>query len=238
MTPAIPVIKVSNNTDTKCIRRPYSKAGACYSVYLSRMCAQFFVCMIVHTGAESLFLIFRNLYRKCIWIIHRTDFFTFRNAVLIRRHLTHRKHCCKIPCFILLFHFISLFVYKHFHTVCIRKESLYQYSVSCHSRRHQISRCRFLSVNNCFNLRPIHIFIYFTVHKSPSCLYFIMIFLLNCSPLFQFNIFFIKNKEKNEISLTKRPLYDKLMIASFFLKKKTLQLLKEVFILWKKDSLM
>ena len=220
MASAIPVIKVSDDTDTKCIRRPYSKAGARYPVYLSRMCAQFFIRMIIHTGAESLFLIFRNLYRKSIWITHRTDFFTFRNAVLIRWHLTHRKHCSKIPCFILLFHFISLFVYKHFHTVCIRKESLYQYSVSCHSRRHQISRCRFLSVNDCFNLRPIHIFIYFTVHKYPSCLYFIRIFLLNCSPLFQFNIFFIKNKEKNEISLTKRPLYDKLMIASFFQKRK------------------
>ena len=157
MASAIPVIKVSDDTDTKCIRRPYSKACACYPVYLSRMCAQFFVCMIVHTGAESLFLILRNLYRKCIWIIHRTDFFTFRNAVLIRRHLTHRKHCCKIPCFILLFHFISFFVYKYFHTVCIRKESLYQYSIGCYSRCHQIPRCCFLSVNDCFNLRPIHI---------------------------------------------------------------------------------
>ena len=181
MAATIPVIKIAYYADTECIWCPDCECSSFHTINFHRMSSKLLICMIKNTCTESFFFCFCNLSRKCIRIRKCPDFFSSGNAILICRDLSSRNHCRKVTGIILFLHLICLFIYKNFCLLCIRKKSLDQNTICSKPRCHQIFRRCFFCINNCFNLRPVHIFIYFAFHNS--CLHSEIQF-SNCIPLF------------------------------------------------------
>ena len=165
MASSVPRIEITYNTDTHRVRCPYCKAGSFNAINLHRMCAQFLIRVIINACAESFFLCFCDLTGECIRICKFLCFFSFGDAIFIIRDLSSRDHCCKIACFVFLLHFIFTGADQNFCLICLREKSLDQNAVCRKTRSHDILRRCFLSVNHCFNSRPVHIFVCFAFHN-------------------------------------------------------------------------
>ena len=155
----VPVIKIPHNTDSLCIWSPHGKVSSLNTVHRHKMCAQLFICLIIYTCTESLFLFRQNLSGILIRILPLlfTVFPLYKKAVFWNP-FCRQKHC-EISRLVFHFHLIFFFSCDYLDTFCLRKKSLDQNTVLCNLGSHHIFRRNFFSIYYCFDPRPVHILI-------------------------------------------------------------------------------
>ena len=159
MNPSIPVVKVTNHTDSYRIRCPDCKKGTGDSVDHHGMRSKLFIDRVMNSCIEffNIFFIKPNCILICIFdkgcIFLSKSHFIF---VFLRDFSTYKT--CKIACFIYHFHFIFFAsgLNNNTHSFRTRLEGLKKYTLPSYMRPQYLMGLVLLRINNAFNPWPVH----------------------------------------------------------------------------------
>ena len=167
---AIPVIEITNNTNSCCCWSPYRKLSSSNTASDHRMSAKLLINMVVNATSKFYEILSVHERSKSIRIIY-SMFFTFSilDDVLIFELIDVRNNSSKKTCLISQLHliFLASLLHPHFNSICIRIKSLNQITVSYFMCTENSVRIITIRIDNLLNLRPIHHFIQFTSHCIP-----------------------------------------------------------------------
>ena len=159
---SVPVIEVSDNTDTDRIWCPDSEVNTADAVNFDRVCTQLLIDRITDAVFKLFLFLLGELHRIGVRIVmlHLVSVAVPVDQRIGRNFLSRKQNSEK-SCFILADHFSLFSVANRMYgcTGCTREKRLNQNTILRYARSQDVSWMIFLGIDHGFYFRPIHIIV-------------------------------------------------------------------------------
>ena len=159
---SVPVIEISDNTDTDRIRCPDSEVNTADTIDLYRVCTQLLIDGITDAVFKLFLFLLGELHRIGVRIVmlHLVSVAVPVDQRIGRNFLSRKQNSEK-SCFILADHFSLFSVANRMYgcTGCTREKRLNQNTILRYARSQDVSWMIFLGIDHGFYFRPIHIIV-------------------------------------------------------------------------------
>ena len=167
MKSAIPVVKITDNTDADRIRCPDGKPRTGISCHMPRMCSEFLVDFVMLSTGKHDFVHRIHKMVRCVAVnnFHFPRFILY--LIRVFRYLLTNHQCCEITTVIHFFHnngtAFPVDLDQYF--ICFRKETAEQDPIFDYRRSQNVFNIPAFGIFQILDLRPVHIIFQFLFHK-------------------------------------------------------------------------
>ena len=166
MAASVPVVEISDHADAHGVRRPHGKVRSIRAVHSHRVRSQLLIDIVADACVKLLLFLLCDLARIGVGILPHALHSVPDRDKLVGYDSFHGDERREVALF-LLNHRIRLIRVRcpHAHGIKTWKIALDQQSVFRHPGPQNIPRILLLRIHAGFNLRPVHIVVYFVSHK-------------------------------------------------------------------------